>query len=193
MLQWGAYREGKCDVSKIEICEYGIGLHIQKGFIWSHWSKTVLITPPLPTTISTTNACFWPRGLFRFVLSGKASLSHNFTNLVFLTSSLISSLFNRACLSIPQRPMLQKFWFRNLYPLSTCRLYLPFLNKTVTRISPPFGVYFSLVPGYFSDTRFNYCLPVHPPSLHSTPLLVKMSYVMFMVFKERCLAPDQVV
>ena len=44
--------------------------------------------PPPPTTIYTTNSYFWPRGLFLFVLSGNASLSHNFTNLVFVTSSL---------------------------------------------------------------------------------------------------------
>ena len=86
----------------------------------------------------------------------------------------------------------KKWRFRNLYPLFTCRLYVPFLNKTVIRISPPFRVYFSLVPGYFSDTRFNHCLPVYPPSLHCTPLLLKVSYVvMFEVFKKRCLASRQ--
>ena len=47
---------------------------------------------PLPTTICTTNAYFWPRGLFRFVLSGNASPSHNFTNLVSVTSSLLFSI-----------------------------------------------------------------------------------------------------
>lgn len=103
-------------------------------------------------------------------------------------------LFNSTFLSIPgvYRKMLQKSRFRNLYLLFTCRLYFPFLNKTVIRISPPFGVYFTLVPGYFSDTRFNHCLPVYPPSLHYAPLLLKVSYViMFGVFKKRCLAPRQ--
>ena len=103
-------------------------------------------------------------------------------------------LFNTFSLSIPgvYRKMLQKWRFRNLCPLFTCRLYVPFLNKTVIRISPPFRVYFSLVPGYFSETRFNHCLPVYPPSLHCTPLLLKVSYVvMFWVFKQRCLASRQ--
>ena len=39
----GLYREGKCDVIKIQLYEYGIGLHIQKGFIWSRRSKTVVM------------------------------------------------------------------------------------------------------------------------------------------------------
>ena len=34
----------------------------------------------------------WPGGLFLFVLSGYASLSHNITNLVFVTSSLPFSI-----------------------------------------------------------------------------------------------------
>ena len=89
--------------------------------------------------------------------------------------------------------MSQKWRFRNLYPLSTCRLYLPFLNKTVTRIRPPFGVFFSLAPGYFPSTRLSHSLPVYPPSLHSAPLLVKISYVMLMIFKTKCLALNQVV
>ena len=63
MLQWGAYREGKCNVSKIEICEYGIGLHIQKGFIWSYWSKTVLI-PPSPQQFALQMLIFGHVGSF---------------------------------------------------------------------------------------------------------------------------------
>ena len=90
MLQWGAYREGKCDVSKIQICEYGICLHIQKGFIRSHWSKTVLISPP-HNNFTVKMLVLGHLGFF-FVLSGNASLSHNFTNLVFVTSSLSFSI-----------------------------------------------------------------------------------------------------
>ena len=47
------------------------------------------LPPPPPQQFYSTNAYFRPLGLFFFVLSGNASLSYNFTNLVFVTSSLL--------------------------------------------------------------------------------------------------------
>ena len=45
------------------------------------------VSPP-----TCTNQLILERGLFHLVLSGYSNLSHNFTNLVFLTSSLLFSI-----------------------------------------------------------------------------------------------------
>ena len=73
----GLIGRGSVTSQKFKFVNMAIGLHIQKGFIWSRGSKTMLL---------------WPGGLFLFVLSGYASLSHNITNLVFVTSSLPFSI-----------------------------------------------------------------------------------------------------
>ena len=58
---------------------YGIGWHIRK--------KRVKEFP-----CQKRASYFWQVNIFHFVLSGYSNLSHNFTNLVFLTSSLLFSI-----------------------------------------------------------------------------------------------------
>ena len=98
MLQWGAYKEGKCDVSKIQICEYGIGSLLvcisRKALYKVIEAKQCLypLLPPPPHNNFTVQMLFLGHLGFFFVLSGNASLSYNFTNLVFVTSPLLFSI-----------------------------------------------------------------------------------------------------
>ena len=70
MLQWGAYKEGKLDVSKIQICEYGIGSLLvcisRKALYKVIEAKQCLypLPPPPQQQFYSTNAYFRPLGLF---------------------------------------------------------------------------------------------------------------------------------
>jgi len=55
--------------------------------VWSHWSVTLLISPHQ----FALTGFFWQVNIFHLVLSWYANLSHNFTTLVFVTSSLLFS------------------------------------------------------------------------------------------------------
>ena len=61
----------------------------------------------------------------------------------------------------------------------TCWQYLPFCDKTSPRISSHLRVYLSLGPGYSALARLDHSFPVYTPSLHSAPLLLKISDVIF--------------
>ena len=61
---------------------------ISNFYNWSHWSITMLMSP----CQLTLTGWFWQVNISHLCLSGYANLSHNFTNLVFVTSSLLFSI-----------------------------------------------------------------------------------------------------